>query len=190
MRKKYIYICSPLRGNVKRNIENARCICREIVELFPDVTPIAPHIYCTQVLDDSIPWERKEGMEMAISLLEKCDELWVFGINQVSAGMRQEINYATEHGIKVRDATNGYKGAVVLKTKSLTGEGLDLYAWQECKIKRKPGESDKKLCLRCRRSVMNPVITTSESMASVAEAMAKSTVSLTTAAKAAKGAGQ
>lgn len=111
MRKKFVYICSPCRGDMEKNIIKAQNYCREAVELYPDVVPIAPHVYCTQFLDDTNPDERAVGMEMWIALLDMCDELWVYGIENPSEGMQQEIEYATEHGITIRDVAEIYKAA-------------------------------------------------------------------------------
>ena len=59
MRKRFIYICSPCRGDMEKNITKAQGYCREAVELFPDVVPIAPHVYCTQFMDDT---NRRSGL--------------------------------------------------------------------------------------------------------------------------------
>ena len=83
MRKRLIYICSPLRGDIEKNIQKAQGYCREAVDLWPDVIPIAPHVMC--------------------------DELWVYGINNPSEGMKKEIAYAKEHGIPVKDAADLYR---------------------------------------------------------------------------------
>ncbi len=107
MRK--VYICSPCRGDYERNIENARRYCREVMELWPDTLPIAPHIYFTQFLDDAIDEERERGLAAGIELLASCDELLVFGIDQPSEGMKREIDYAHEHAIPVRDAAEIFK---------------------------------------------------------------------------------
>ena len=96
MRKKLVYICSPCRGDIEKNIEKAQRYCREAVELWDDVIPIAPHVYFTQFLDDTKPEERAAGMDMGLSLLAMCDELWVYGIENPSEGMRNEIEYAAE----------------------------------------------------------------------------------------------
>lgn len=109
MRDRLIYICSPCRGEMEKNIIKAQGYCREAVELWPDVLPIAPHVYCTQFLDDTNPKERAVGMDMGISLLSMCDEIWVYGIDNPSEGMRNEIAYAKEHGIHVRDAADVYR---------------------------------------------------------------------------------
>ena len=95
MRNRLIYICSPLRGDIEKNIQKAQGYCREAVELWPDVIPIAPHVYCTQFLDDTIPQEREAGMDLGIALLDMCDELWVYGINNPSEGMKKEISTAS-----------------------------------------------------------------------------------------------
>ena len=44
MRKKFVYICSPLSGDIEKNIIKAQSYCRNIAEAFPNVVPIAPHI--------------------------------------------------------------------------------------------------------------------------------------------------
>ena len=81
MRKRLVYICSPCRGEVEKNIIKAQGYCREAVELFPDVIPIAPHVYFTQFLNELEPAERAEGMEMGIALLDMCSEIWVYGMD-------------------------------------------------------------------------------------------------------------
>lgn len=109
MRKKLVYICSPCRGDIEKNIAKAQGYCREAVELFPDVVPIAPHVYCTQFLDDTNPQERDTGMDIGIALLDMCDEIWVYGIENPSEGMSREIEYAKEHEIQIRDAVEVYR---------------------------------------------------------------------------------
>ena len=96
-----IYICSPLRGDIEGNIRKAEKYCRLAVEIDPDVIPIAPHIYCTRFLDDTIPEEREAGLRMGLQLLDNCSELWYFG--NPSEGMKGEIRYAKEHGIPALD---------------------------------------------------------------------------------------
>lgn len=109
MRTRFIYICSPCRGDMEKNITKAQNYCREAVELFPDVVPIAPHVYCTQFMDDTNPKERALGMELGISLLSMCSEIWVYGIDNPSESMKAEIEYAKDHGILVRDAVEVYQ---------------------------------------------------------------------------------
>lgn len=106
MKKKLIYICSPCRGNdgnYEHNIEMAQYYCRTVMHMFPNLLPIAPHVYFTQFLDDSDPCERRMGMVAGMELLEQCSEVWVFGMENPSAGMKKEIAKANELGIPIVD---------------------------------------------------------------------------------------
>ena len=61
--------------------------------------PVAPHIYFTQFLDDSVENERKAGIEAGIQLMLECDEMWVFG--EPTEGMSKEIECARSHEMKI-----------------------------------------------------------------------------------------
>ena len=54
------------------------------------------------------------AMGAGIQLLEKCDELWAFGLENPSEGMRYELERATERGIPILD---GYEVMKILKSK-------------------------------------------------------------------------
>ena len=84
---KKIFVCSPLRGNIKENIKKAKQYSRDIA-LKGDI-PITPHIYFTQFLDDNNPKERKLGMKMGQELLKICDDIKIFGVP--NKGMKEEI---------------------------------------------------------------------------------------------------
>ena len=111
MSKKIVYICSPLRGNYEQNIKNARNYCRETMLRHPDVVPLAPHIYFTQFLNDHDPIERSLGIDAGIELLKICDEIWVFGVESPSEGMRREMEYAMRHNIPIFNCTTEKEGA-------------------------------------------------------------------------------
>ena len=95
---KIIYVCSPLKGDIRQNIDNALEYCRRVT--LEGNVPIAPHAYFTSFLDDTVPHERRAGMEMGMELLKHADELHVFG-NVISEGMQNEIDYAEANGIPV-----------------------------------------------------------------------------------------
>ena len=104
--KKMVYICSPLRGdngdNYDQNIEDAKKHCYTVL-MGLGLIPIAPHIYFTQFLDDKSERQREIGMAAGLKLLELCDEVWVVGIDNPSAGMKAEIEFAKRIEIPVRD---------------------------------------------------------------------------------------
>ena len=65
------------------------------------VIPLAPHTIFTQYLDDTLPDQRQQGLEMGLELLRHCDELWVCG-DVISEGMRGEIAFAARYNILTR----------------------------------------------------------------------------------------
>ena len=96
---KLIYVSSPLSGDVEKNIEYAKAACRMVMD--SGHAFFAPHLLYPSFLDDTVPEERKLGMDMGLAALEKCDELWAFG-PRISAGMAAEIEHAERLGIPVR----------------------------------------------------------------------------------------
>lgn len=94
-----VYICSPYRGNINENIENARKYSRFAV--VHHSIPIAPHLLFSQFLDDTLGEERQTAMFMNYVLLTKCVQLWVFG-SSISEGMAQEIQWAKRRHMPIR----------------------------------------------------------------------------------------
>ena len=79
---KWIYICSPLRGDYEANTAAAIRYCGEVA-LEGDF-PIAPHIYCPRFLDDTKPEERARGMAIGAELLELRSEVRVYGDHEAA----------------------------------------------------------------------------------------------------------
>ena len=98
-----VYICSPLRGDVQKNMRNARRYCRFAVK--KGYLPIAPHLLFPQFLDDSDADEREIGIHMGMVLLSKCVEIWVFG-EKITEGMKREIKRAIWRGMPVKYFTD------------------------------------------------------------------------------------
>lgn len=96
-----VYVCSPLRGNVPKNLENAKDYCLRVL-FETEKMPIAPHLYFTNFLDDTSEVERALGIDFALRLLSECDEIWVFNENGISEGMQREIDLATKLNIPIR----------------------------------------------------------------------------------------
>lgn len=100
--KKLIYVASPYAGNTEYNIEFAKQACRTVME--SGHAFFAPHLLYPAILDDAAPEQREMGMKMGISVLSRCDELWVFG-DTISKGMQAEIDAANHMGIPVQYMT-------------------------------------------------------------------------------------
>ena len=81
---KMVYLASPLRGDYERNINKAVEYSRLVSEC--GLLPLAPHIIFSQWCNDTIPEQREQGLKLGLSLLEKCDEMWVMG-REISQGM-------------------------------------------------------------------------------------------------------
>lgn len=92
---KRIFVASPLRGDIEKNLERARSYCRKVVEA--GHRPFAPHLLYPQFLNELDEQERNQGIEMGLQDLQACDELWAFGY--LSAGMRKEVDFALKHHI-------------------------------------------------------------------------------------------
>lgn len=101
-----VYVCSPLRAYENRtqrqNIAAAVRYSRYVYE--KGFTPIAPHIYFTQFMNDNVEKERTDAVVMGKQLLRECSELWVFG-SYISEGMRSEIALAKQWGIPITYVT-------------------------------------------------------------------------------------
>lgn len=103
-----VYVASPLRGNIERNLEFCRTCCEFVIAC--GATPIAPHLIYTEFLDDKIEAERSLGIAMGGELLKRCDEIWVFG-DMISAGMCAEIEIASRLGKPIK--YHNSKGAFI-----------------------------------------------------------------------------
>ena len=92
-----VYICSPYSGDTKTNTARTREYCRFAVD--EGHVPVATHLMFPQFMDEEK--ERELALQMDLVLLEKCDELWVFG-KTMTSGMKAEIAYAKNRNMKVR----------------------------------------------------------------------------------------
>lgn len=95
---KRIFVCSPFRGDVARNLEIAHAACRVVLD--HGHAPFAPHVLYPCILDDADPEERAAGIRAGLAWLAASDELWVFGTP--TSGMQQEIAEAERLGIAVK----------------------------------------------------------------------------------------
>ena len=103
-----IYICSQMRGfppytktKYSKNLKKTAEYCKEVAE--KGFIPIAPHLFFTGFLDEQNPKGRADRMRMSKELMQKCDEIWVFGAEDgISEGMKEEIKFAGNNGIYVR----------------------------------------------------------------------------------------
>lgn len=95
---KKVYICSPIGGNIKENLQKVKEYTR--YALMCGTAPVVPHFYAL-CLNDNIPKEREIGMAAGLSLLWFCDEMWIFG-DEVTESMKAEMLFCKSLNIPVR----------------------------------------------------------------------------------------
>lgn len=84
-----VYVCSPYRGDVEKNIDAARKYSRFTFE--NKNIPITPHLLYPQFLNDNDLFERNIAIhKINYVLIGLCKEMWVFG-DEITEGMQREI---------------------------------------------------------------------------------------------------
>ncbi len=96
---KIVFICSPYQGDINTNTIRAKRYARFAIT--EKVVPVIPHLMYPRFLDEDNSEERALGLEMGLALLDKCNEMWVFG-DIISPGMKLEIEKAYEIRMPVR----------------------------------------------------------------------------------------
>lgn len=96
MSRAFAYVCSPYAGETRNNTKKTKAYCRRLYEM--GYTPIAPHLLFPQFIDDDIPAERKDGLDMAKDILRRCRVVVVCG-KELSDVMVDEIALAKRLGI-------------------------------------------------------------------------------------------
>lgn len=104
-----VFICSPFRpvGDTVEALAKsskghrilARYACRYAVA--KGYSPLCPHLYYPEFLDDNVEDEREIGMLLGMVGLSECKELWVIG-RRISEGMKKEIAQAEKWGIPIK----------------------------------------------------------------------------------------
>lgn len=91
-----LYVCSPYRGDTKRNKEYARKLTRAALE--NGFIPVTVHLYLTEATDDTNPEERVRGMAAGMKILENCKYILVGDRYGISEGMKAELTFAAVKG--------------------------------------------------------------------------------------------
>lgn len=102
--RKKVYVVSKYAGDISRNVRNAISACRFVVS--KGCMPVASHLLYPQILDDRDAEQRLMGTAFGLSLLDGCDEVWVFTEDnehtEISTGMQHEIDEAWKQKKPIR----------------------------------------------------------------------------------------
>lgn len=95
---KLVIVESPYAGDVERNLQYARACLADCLKR--GEAPFASHLLYTQpgVLDDTVPEERKQGIEAGFAWGEKADLTAVYMDMGYSSGMVQGVEAAEKAG--------------------------------------------------------------------------------------------
>ena len=124
MKRKKIYVCAPWRGSgfEEQEANKVRTLRYWYYLYHNGYHPIAPQLLYGWLLNDNDPQERRDGMDAGQDELLRCDELWAFG-NVISAGMKEEIRFAVEHGIPINYIRDDELSEILKKSKKPPASG-------------------------------------------------------------------
>jgi len=105
MKKSHLaYITAPWGADEIENTENAACYCRKIYDA--GFTPVCPVLFLPLFLNDAIPQEHKDGIDIACNILHRAHVLVVCGNavdetvkNDIATAQRLHITATTLDGI-------------------------------------------------------------------------------------------
>lgn len=91
-----VYVAHPY-GTDPKNAAKVEDIIRDLVDKYPRYCFISP-IHAFGFLYEDVDYE--EGMEHCYTLLNICDEIWIYGDSQ---GTRLEREFAELYGIPIKE---------------------------------------------------------------------------------------
>ena len=97
--KKLVFICSPYTGDEDFGRVALQSICRFCFR--EEVIPLSAHLYLNSLMSRVSRYDKNIGQELSLALIQKCDEVWVFG--EVSTfAMARELAHAEILNRKIR----------------------------------------------------------------------------------------
>ncbi len=96
MKRPLAYVTAAWCGGSAENAEQAARYCRAVYEA--GFSPVCPALYIPRILNDAVPQEHKDGLDMARDLLRRSHVLVVCG-HTVTEAMKNDIAVAQRLGI-------------------------------------------------------------------------------------------
>lgn len=96
MKRPFAYITAPWQGDFEKNLERAAQYCRTVYEA--GYAPICPMLFLHFFLQDPVPQEHKDGIDIGRDLLRRSRVLVVCG-RPITESMKNDIAIAQRLGI-------------------------------------------------------------------------------------------
>ena len=87
-----VIVESPYAGDIEQNVQYARLAMRDCLER--GEAPYASHLLYTQVLDDTVPAEREQGIAAGLAWQPVADAVVVYTDLGITSGMQRAIDQA------------------------------------------------------------------------------------------------
>ena len=95
MKRPFAYVTAPWTGSACQNSEKALRYCRQVYDA--GYTPICPLLLLTPILNDRVPQEHKDGLDMSRDLLRRSHVLVVCGDTVTEAKRYRHRRAAAHH---------------------------------------------------------------------------------------------
>lgn len=105
-----IYLAHPYGGD-ERNVEDAKQLVRRLVKEFPGRVFLSP-LQATGFYYNDIPYI--QGMEHCLTMLSRCDELWLCKGWQDSKGCCMEYAFAKAKGIPIIEVADDSLNTMII----------------------------------------------------------------------------
>ena len=98
MQRPLAYVTAPWTGSACQNSEKALRYCRQVYDA--GYTPICPLLFLTPILNDKVPQEHKDGLDMSRDFLRRSHVLVPCAMkNDIATAERLHITATTLDGI-------------------------------------------------------------------------------------------
>lgn len=97
--RKLIYLSQPYGGKPE-NFERAKQTLLTLKEIYPQydfISPIVAYGFAYNIYSYEV------GMQLCLTLLNHCDEIWIANDDGISKGVKIEREYAKKIGMPVRE---------------------------------------------------------------------------------------
>lgn len=94
---KLVYICHEFGGK-QENADKVAELIKKLIKVYSNICFLSPH-HATGFFYHDVKYDK--GIEYCLTLLDMCDEMWVFGSKSMSKGCLIEKEYCRKYKIPI-----------------------------------------------------------------------------------------